>query len=66
MEEPYSIELVGSGEVYVRVRRTDAKRTLEWVSVKADTLDEAIKVAEQMPDVEVCLEASFIPGGVIT
>jgi hypothetical protein len=25
-----------------------------------------IKVAEQMTDVEVCLEASFIPGGVVT
>lgn len=51
---------------YVRVRLADVDRTLEWRTVEADTLDEAIKVAEAMEDVEVCLEASSIPGGVVT
>ena len=52
--------------VYVRVRLADAERTLEWREVKAETLSEGIKLVEQMDDVEVCLEASFIPGGVLT
>lgn len=52
--------------VYVRVRLADTERTLEWREVEAETLDAAIKVAEQMPDVEVCLEASFTPGGEVT
>ena len=52
--------------VYVRVRLADADRTLEWREVKAETLRAGIKLAEQMDDVEVCLEASFIPGGVVT
>lgn len=53
-------------KLYVRVRLADADRTLEWREVKADTLDAAVKVAEQMEDVEVCLEASVVPGGVVT
>lgn len=52
--------------VYVWVRLADTNRTLEWREVEAATLDAAIKVAEQMPDVEVCLEASVYPGGVLT
>lgn len=52
--------------VYVRVRLADVDRTLEWREVKAETLSEAIKIAEQMEDVEVCLEASVVPGGVVT
>ena len=52
--------------VYVRVRLADAERTLEWREIKAETLRAGIKIAEQMDDVEVCLEASFIPGGVVT
>ncbi len=52
--------------VYVRVRLADAERTLEWREVKAETLSAGIKLVEQMEDVEVCLEASFIPGGVVT
>ena len=52
--------------LYVRVRLADADRTLEWREVEAETLDAAIKVAEQMPDVEACLEASVTPGGVVT
>ena len=51
---------------YVNVRLADAERTREWREVEAETLDAAIKVAEQMPDVEVCLEASWIAGGVVT
>ena len=52
--------------VYVRVRLSDVERTVEWREVEAETLGEGIKLVEQMPDVEVCLEASFIPGGVLT
>jgi hypothetical protein len=51
---------------YVNVRLADTERTREWREVEAETLDVAIKVAEQMPDVEVCLEASIVPGGVVT
>ena len=51
---------------YVNVRLADVERTLEWREVEAETLDAAIKVAEQMPDVEVCLEASWIAGGAVT
>jgi hypothetical protein len=51
---------------YVSVRLADAERTREWREVEADTLDAAIKIAEQMPDVEVCTEASIYPGGVLT
>jgi len=53
-------------KVYVRVRLADTDRTLEWREVEAETLSEGIKLVEQMPDVEVCLEASFIPEGVVT
>lgn len=51
---------------YVYVRLSDTERTREWREVEAETLSDAIKVAEQMPDVEVCIEASVIPGGVAT
>ena len=51
---------------YVHVRLADVDRTLEWREVEAESLSEAIKVAEQMEDVEVCLEASVVPGGVVT
>lgn len=52
--------------LHVRVRLADVDRTLEWRTVKARSLDEAVKLAEAMEDVEVCFEASFIPGGVVT
>lgn len=52
--------------MYVRVRLADAERTLEWREVEADSMIDAIKTAEQMDDVEVVLEASTIPGGVVT
>ena len=52
--------------LHVCVRLADVDRTVEWRTVKASSLDKAIKIAEQMPDVEVCLEASVTPGGVVT
>ena len=52
--------------VYVHVRLADEQRTKTWRSFKAETLESAVKIAEQMPDVEVCLEVSFVPGGVET
>lgn len=51
---------------YVSVRLNDVERTREWREVEAESLDAAIKIAEQMPDVEVCLEASVTPGGEVT
>lgn len=51
---------------YVHVRLADVERSLVWREVQANSLDAAIKVAEQMEDVEVCLEASVVPGGVVT
>lgn len=42
---------------YVHVRLNDAERTRKWIEVEAETVDAAIKVAEQMPGVEVCLGA---------
>jgi len=51
---------------YVHVRLADVDRTLEWREVAARDLDEAINVAHRMLDVEVCLEASVFPGGVVT
>ena len=59
-------EWAGSQVKYVRVRLADVDRTLEWRTVEAESLSEAVKIAEAMPDVEVCLEASFIPGGAVT
>lgn len=38
----------------------------EWRQVEAPTLREAMAKAEQMPDVVKCVEASVIPGGVVT
>lgn len=52
--------------LHVRVRLADVDRTLEWRTVKARSIDEAVKFAELMHDVEVCLEASIHPGGVVT
>lgn len=51
---------------FVHVRLADVERTHKWIEIKAKTLDDAIKAAEAMPDVEVCFEASFIRGGVVT
>lgn len=52
--------------IHVRVRLSDVDRTLEWREVEAETLSDAIKAAERMDDVEVCIEASITPGGVVT
>lgn len=70
-EEEFTGDLQAMGGIkgmvcYVRVRLADVDRTLEWREVKSATLHEAIKVAEKMPDVEMCLEASLTPGGVVT
>ena len=51
---------------FVHVRLADVERTRKWIEIKANTLDDAVKTAEAMPDVEVCFEASFVPGGVVT
>lgn len=51
-------------KAYVRLRTQD--RELEWREVEADDLQEAIKIVEQQDDVEVVLEASWTPGGVVT
>lgn len=53
-------------KIHVRVRLNDTERTLQWRQVEAETLSDAVKIAEQMPDVDVCLEASEIPGGAVT
>jgi hypothetical protein len=63
---PEHIPGVSEMTVYVRVRLSDVERTIEWREVKADSLDGGIKTVEQMPDVEVCLEASWIAGGALT
>ena len=51
---------------YVRARLTDADRSLVWREIEADDLGHAIKIVEQQDDVEVVLEASTEPGGVVT
>ena len=53
-------------KAYVHARLADVDRTLEWREVEAESLDHAIKIVEQQDDVEVVLEASWIPGGVVT
>jgi hypothetical protein len=53
-------------KIHVRVRLADTDHTLEWREIEAGDLHKAIEVAEQMPDVEVALEASYLPGGVAT
>ena len=42
------------------------KPRYEWIRVSAVTLDQAIEIAERLPDVRRVLEASYIPGGVVT
>ncbi len=51
---------------FVKVRLSDVDMTLEWREVEAPTLGDAIKVAERMPDVQVCVEAGLVPRGVPT
>lgn len=48
--------------VYVRLEG----RKAEWRTVQADSLLDAIEIAEAMPDVIGVLEASWVPGGVVT
>ncbi len=50
---------------HVNVRlKSDGRH--EWRQVEAPTLREAIAIAERMPDVAMCTEASLVPGGVVT
>jgi len=53
-------------KAYVLARLADVDRTLEWREVEAESLEQAIKLVEQQNDVEVVLESSWIPGGVVT
>ena len=51
---------------YVMARLADVDRSVEWREVEADDLMQAVKIVEQQDDVEVVLEASWTPGGVVT
>lgn len=61
-------------KIHVLVRLADVDRTTDWREIDVpdgkpndiETLNKAIKLAEKMPDVEICLEASFVAGGVVT
>lgn len=54
--------------VNVRLKNDDPKAEWrhEWRQVEAPTLREAMAVAERIPDVAMCVEASVVPGGVAT
>lgn len=60
--------------VNVRLKNDDPKAQWrhEWRQVEVEqvqgmaALNAAIEAAEKMPDVAICLEASFIPGGAVT
>lgn len=53
-------------DIFVKVRLANAERTVEWRTVLAATIEEGIKKVAAMDDVEVVLEGSLVPGGVIT
>lgn len=53
-------------KAYVKARIADIDRSIEWREVEADDLMQAVKIVEQQEDVEVVLEASWTPGGVVT
>jgi len=50
--------------VQLKTNKPNGEWQFQWRQVQAKSLDEAILLAEKMPDVLRCLEASFIPGGV--
>jgi hypothetical protein len=54
--------------VNVRLKNSDPKDAFrhEWRQIEAPTLGAAMDVAKKMPDVAMCLEASVVPGGVVT
>ena len=54
--------------VCVRLKNMDSKAQLrhEWRRIEASTLTKAKEVAQLMPDVDICLEASTVAGGVVT
>jgi hypothetical protein len=53
-------------DVYVRVRLANAERTLEWRIIQAESNSDAVRTAHGQEDVESVLEASLVPGGVVT
>lgn len=53
-------------KAYVKARLADVDRTFEWREVEAEDLMQAIKIVEGQENVEVVLEASWTPGGVVT
>lgn len=53
-------------DIYVKVRLADARGTLVWRTVRADDISEAIELARLRDDVETVIEASIVPGGVVT
>lgn len=52
--------------VQLKTNHPNGEWRYEWRQVEAPTLREAIVVAERMPDVARCCEASIVPGGVVT
>jgi hypothetical protein len=52
--------------VHVNVRLKGIPWRTEWRQVQARDLSHAVKLAEEMPDVQQCYEASLVPGGVVT
>jgi len=52
--------------VQLKTNHPNGDWRFEWRQVEAPTLREAIAVAERMPDVARCTEASLVPGGVVT
>ena len=51
-------------KVYVNVRLVDG--AYDWIEVLATSLGEAIEIAKLQSSVDAVLEASWIPGGVVT
>ncbi len=51
-------------KIYVYVRLKSDR--YEWRTIEAVSLQDAVTKAEKMKDVWACLEASFVPGGVVT
>jgi hypothetical protein len=53
-------------DIYVRVRLANADRTVEWRVIQAESISDAVRMAHGQEDVESVLEASLVPGGVVT
>lgn len=52
--------------VQLKTNHPNGEWRYEWRQVEAPTLREAMAVAERMPDVARCVEASTVPGGAVT